>query len=251
MVALGRDSTELQDLNEYFPPTRKRKSPEDIKAITRILNSGGYKEWANNPRLYCIFRMLGLLHRLDDVLNDEITDFWIPIPPQRVASTLLAHIQGFGHFSKVQKLVLAKRLPSPETWPYRTHISYGGHDEWPMRQIRRICVPEQWIFDAVEDKLSGKLYTRKLISRNTPISQPCDYTEITILSRLHHRHLTDFIGSYSTPDSISFLFAPVEECNLSQLMINVGKDSILIAQLQGWMGCLASAILYLHSNSIL
>lgn len=249
-----KDSTELRALDVYFPETPKRKSFSDLEAICRILDLNGYAKWASQPRLYCIFRVLGLLHRLNNVLDGGATDIWLPTGPEKFESMCNLDSQEMGNFSTAQDLVLAKRLPSVESWPFRSHVPCDDCGESSISSVSILGHGAYGMVDAVQDHSTAKVVARKriLFGRGRMGKRIFENicTELDVLKRLYHRHLLDFIGSYSTRSTFALLLSPEAETNLSAYMDGCAEFPGYIGELQGWIGCLASAILYLHNNSI-
>lgn len=76
--------------------------------------------------------------------------------------------------------------------------------------------------------------------------------EVEILKKLSHRHLVNYIGSYTDNNFIAYLMRPVAKCNLLEFLKYLGdaRNEGRRRHVQPFYGCLASAINYLHDQSI-
>lgn len=75
-------------------------------------------------------------------------------------------------------------------------------------------------------------------------------SELAILKRLRHRHIIEFIGSYTDSKFVGLVMSPVADCNLKEFLgsssFSQGAHSILWT----YFGCLSAGICYLHDNSV-
>lgn len=244
-------STEIRALEPYFPIPPKRQSFSDIRDIARILTGNDYAQWAVNPRLYCIFRVLKRLDDFDTYLDRSYTDYWIPMHSETIFRSLKPPRGSSDDFYDAQNLILAKSVPSLDNWPYRAQVPFNGPSQNLVPLLTSLAVEQRWTVDVVQDRLTGKVATRKLIRKNSPPPAWSRYPELEFLREFFHRHLEDYIGCLSTLDSTSFFFWPVMDMSLLEFMRGCPRNPESISLLQGWVGCLASAVLYLHKNFIL
>ncbi|KAE8444618.1 hypothetical protein EG329_014449 [Mollisiaceae sp. DMI_Dod_QoI] len=74
--------------------------------------------------------------------------------------------------------------------------------------------------------------------------------EVAALRSLKHVHIVDLAASYTFEDQFSIIMAPVAEYNLSEyILYDSSPTSIRISNLARWIGCLASAVSYMHDKS--
>ena len=73
-------------------------------------------------------------------------------------------------------------------------------------------------------------------------------TEIEILKRLKHRHVVEFVGSYTDPRYIGLIISPVAEMDLSTYLARA--DTAKYWELRTFFGCLARALEYLHEQNV-
>ncbi|MCJ1351241.1 MAG: hypothetical protein MMC33_001224 [Icmadophila ericetorum] len=125
-------------------------------------------------------------------------------------------------------------FPSPPTHPYG--MFWG---------IRYLGCGSSGIVDEVLHLPTNRRYARKtLFNPARGFVQ-----ELEILSRLHHRHIVQLVGTIVNPLSQSLLFEPVAEMTLEKYLEqpspNTAKPYLELTQ---QLGCIASALLCLHSS---
>jgi len=115
-------------------------------------------------------------------------------------------------------------------------------------------------FGTVEEvlsRVSGQSYVRKTIPYQK--RKPSEYlssvfqNEVSILKRLHHSNIVQFVNAHETSRGFEIIMLPVAECNLASFMRNLSLP--LLAKQRRlmfkWMADLADALLYVHCQSIL
>ena len=85
---------------------------------------------------------------------------------------------------------------------------------------------------------------------------PLIQSEVAILRGLKHKHIIHVVSTYeitSSPRHFGILLSPVGDEDLSHYLERVGENSFLeedLNRLRTWPYCLASAVAYIHSQSI-
>lgn len=72
--------------------------------------------------------------------------------------------------------------------------------------------------------------------------------EIEILKRLKHRHVVEFVGSYTDPRYMGLIMSPVAEMDLSTYLARV--DTPKHGELRTFFGCLARSLEFLHEQNV-
>lgn len=70
--------------------------------------------------------------------------------------------------------------------------------------------------------------------------------EISILEKLSHEHIVKLVGSYTDPRFVGIIMLPIADCNLERYL----QDAVELSLLQTFFGCLATALSFLHRNSV-
>lgn len=104
--------------------------------------------------------------------------------------------------------------------------------------------------DRVRGKFSTKEYARKRVFKARSAIQRSKLgsfeRELGALKRLRHHHLVQYVGSYTDSKWVAFMMLPIADSDLTSWMIsNPPKKSLREA-----FGCLASAVSYLHQQSV-
>ena len=109
---------------------------------------------------------------------------------------------------------------------------------------------------ATKRHLAMKTMRRSRVQSNTVSIEARFIQEVEIMRSLQHPHIVQFLDSYSSPDHFSILMQPVANTDLSQLLFQPDvamptlgwSAKLLETNLLESMGCLASAVHYLHSG---
>ncbi|KAG4431846.1 hypothetical protein IFR05_012663 [Cadophora sp. M221] len=74
--------------------------------------------------------------------------------------------------------------------------------------------------------------------------------EVVALCSLRHVHIVGVVAYYTLEDQFSIIMSPVAEGNLSEYMLNDRSAPLTkSSNLSKWMGCLTSAVSYMHKKS--
>ncbi|KUJ22734.1 uncharacterized protein LY89DRAFT_308998 [Mollisia scopiformis] len=145
------------------------------------------------------------------------------------------------------------------------HAPSGMHQNLSLRQSPKIRGPEgnDDIFksvgklgygtfgfvDEVEHATTKIHFARKTI-RITHQQGFVPQRELAALRNLKHVHIVNLTASYVFEDQFSIIMSPVADCNLSDYMLREASSRLeLLSNLARWIGCLASALSYLHEKS--
>lgn len=74
--------------------------------------------------------------------------------------------------------------------------------------------------------------------------------ELDGMRRVQHRHCIDLVASYTDTDSISMLLSPVADMDLAKIFNNPQLTAPQLATLRHAIGCITSALVYLHEKNI-
>ncbi|KAF2835012.1 kinase-like protein, partial [Patellaria atrata CBS 101060] len=143
-----------------------------------------------------------------------------------------------------------------------SHIIYPSKQDVPLRHIAHLGHGSFAIVDKVKDK-HRLVYARKLFQFSPHQKQrivPEVEREVQILKRLRYQpHMVHFICSYEAGNNLGILVQPAAEYNLHQYMeLYPELDSMYSGEgmfsarrtVERFFGCLASALGFLHNQSI-
>lgn len=150
-------------------------------------------------------------------------------------------------------------LQSLEKTPYEierpTSSSFGLENfTLPFTSIRQLGSGGHGLVDEVSCSNSKQLFARKSVRRRRTglyVTSQIDHlkNELAVLKELSHPHLVKLIGAYTDTQYSHIIMTPVAQQNLAEYMRSpLGSQSNdLLLQ---WMGCLSSALTYLHDRQI-
>ncbi|KAI9753931.1 MAG: hypothetical protein M1835_000943 [Candelina submexicana] len=247
-----------QALAAYFPrpsepgTTEPRQFPEsDIQEISNLLRLLKRESWSQVPRTYIVLRTIGQLHRLDDFVEEGVSDIWFPYSMRGLPDVLAPSAKA--EFLEAQTVVLTKAIDL-ERGEQGKHAYFTQGEALPFESQGLLGSGQSCDVDKVLSLISRRVYARKRIRRIGLFSKAKgslqSYTsELEILKRLKHQHIVELVGSYTDPRFLGLIMSPVAECNLFQFF-TLPKTSGYNTLLRTFFGCLANALKYLHDSKI-
>ncbi len=239
---------------------------QNIATLLQPINA----RWARVPRLYAVLRLIDQLPLLDSVfLPHGLTDFWLPFSLGSLPESVSLDVRAA--FVRVQPLVLTKATDL-EKGERGRHHHFGPDEPLPFESKGSLGAGGFGAVDKVVSNISGKEYARKRlprgIVRKTGAAGPkarehmkAFLAELDVLKRLRHRHVVEYVGSYTAAQHLGIIMAPVADGNLAWFMDSIsgataGETTTTTtptekrALLRTFFGCLASALSYLHASQI-
>ncbi|KAL1597696.1 hypothetical protein SLS60_008182 [Paraconiothyrium brasiliense] len=223
-----------------------------------------FSVWAHeNPRLFLLLRMLGcdddaLYQRLD---SEKISDFWLPL-----GSATLNQLSSYTDIAaqdwrRAQLHVLSQPDQMSEqklTSPIHAHrhIQNGNAHFEELEKLGKGGSAE---VARVRHKLSAKEFACKRIKRAPEVklqrNQLIEFNaEVSVLKRVSHHHLVSFVASFTDLSSFSLILNPVAKDVLKSMLERQARDEPLpeaeISALRRSLGCLATALAYLHEEGV-
>ncbi|KAJ4352207.1 uncharacterized protein N0V89_007554 [Didymosphaeria variabile] len=223
-----------------------------------------FSVWAHeNPRLFLLLRMLGcdddaLYQKLD---SEKISDFWLPL-----GSATLNQLSSYTDIAaqdwrRAQLHVLSQSDQMSEqklTSPIHAHrhIQNGNAHFEELDKLGKGGSAE---VARVRHKLSAKEFACKRIKRAPEVklqrNQLIEFNaEVSVLKRVSHHHLVSFVASFTDLSSFSLILNPVAKDVLKSMLERQARDEPLpeadISALRRSLGCLATALAYLHEEGV-
>ncbi|KAJ4291106.1 hypothetical protein N0V90_010304 [Kalmusia sp. IMI 367209] len=260
-----------ETIGKHVDETRFLEIGKRLRIRETYLEKSFSKHWSNNVRLFTLLRMLGY-HDGDQVFKkferEEIGDFWLPLTDNVlekftsiVAFDLDAFLEGQLYVLSDSKLMDDQNLlapffkrqykPGPRARTHRyleyvdshftdlDHIAKGG-----SAQVLR-----------VQHTLSSKEFACKRISRKVPVAFQRNRLklfeqEVKVLERIRHDHIVGLVASFTDLENFSLILDPIADgvlLGLLEVQPLSGED---IATLLCSFNCLATALEFLHTNSV-
>jgi serine/threonine protein kinase len=114
------------------------------------------------------------------------------------------------------------------------------------------------IVDEVRCNSTNETFARKVVSIPHSPSLATS-SEVRILRRLHHFHVIKLVDTWETHLGLSILMSPVAKSDLAHYLRRAGAEPHTSSPfnepekqpLRKWIGCLSSALAYLHGNGVI
>lgn len=222
----------------------------EIITIASLLRQT-HLRWSTVPRTYIVLRAIGHLNLLDTLLDADFSDFWFPVTEQCLSGCLGPSV-GQALFN-AQHIILTTSMEL-EKGAKGEHCYFKQGDPFPFESKKALGEGGMGQVDRVLHKISSKEYARKRVPRSSVFKGPWKermkrfVDEIQILKRLEHRHIVEFVGSYTDDRDIGLIMLPVAEMDLGDYLLRCTISSH--PELRTFFGCLATALDFLHSQKV-
>ncbi|EKG10159.1 hypothetical protein MPH_12759 [Macrophomina phaseolina MS6] len=210
------------------------------------------------PRIYTVLRNIAPERHgdyMDRFADGNYIDFHLPFDNRTLPGFLSNGVMR-DNFFNFQHHVLSPEARSLEIEGGEHQLIAGSADAhfWPLEMLGQGGFGQ---VDKVVSRLSCSTYARKRIPRRKDsavnLRRQNDFVkELEILKKLSHRHLVTYVGSYTDNHFMAYLMRPVAMWNLLEFLNWLGDplNQARRSQVQPYYGCLASAVGYLHDQSI-
>jgi hypothetical protein len=240
-------------LDTYFATGDSARSPytdTDIHDISAILKHQAPR-WSKVPRTYVVLRVIGHLDLLDHCLGVGFSDYWFPVTERNLPDVLRPSVRAA--FVAAQALVLTQSMDL-ERGEKGQHCYFRKGDTLPLETKGILGSGGYGHVDRVLSLISFKEFARKRVLRSAAFRGRKKedvkqfIAEIEILKRLKHRHVIEFVGSYTDSKYIGLIMTPIADGDLAAYLACATADKY--AELRTFFGCLATALEFLHSHNV-
>lgn len=243
-------------LSKLFPSSDETRTLLDaeIEEVATLLE-GQNEVHSQAPRAYIVLWIIGRLDILGDLLKSGFSDFCFPVestslPPSLDPAVRRAIVQ-------TQHVILTKSVDL-EKGENGKHRHFGKEDPLPFKTLRRLGAGGYSQVDLIKSRISCKQYALKRIPRRTAFWNNSKQAvrqfaaEMQLIKALKHRHIVQFVGSFTDPKYLGMIISPVADMNLAEYMdlMAAQKAPPNLTSLRSFFGCLATALQYLHDQSI-
>jgi hypothetical protein len=239
-------------LGDYFlegKESRAQYADSEIYQISLLLKQSNPK-WSKVPRTYIILRNIGCLSLLDTFIDLDFSDYWLPVTERSLPHCLRPSHRS--EFVAAQNLVVTKSMDLEKGEAGR-HCYFRRNEPLPFEEKGILGSGGFGQVDKVLSLISFREYARKRVIRNMVFGRRTEdvkrfIAEIEILKRLKHRHVVEFVGSYTDPKYMGLIMSPVAEMDLSTYLVRA--DTSRYGELRTFFGCLARALEFLHEQQV-
>ncbi|KAJ4286509.1 hypothetical protein N0V90_013209 [Kalmusia sp. IMI 367209] len=246
-------------LSDFFADRSQKQTvytEAHIQQVSRLLGQVNL-QWSKVPRLYIVLRIIDCLTVIDTFIDFGYSDHWLPFTERNLPSCLRSSKRS--QFVTAQNLVMTKSMDL-EKGENGRHCHFQEQEPLPF-EIKGILGSGGFgQVDRVLSTISFQEYALKRVSRSNMFSgrtadaqrrKACIkqfIAEIKVLKRLRHRHVVDFIGSYTDARYMGLIMSPVADMDLATYLAHA--DMATHRELRTFFGCLARALEFLHGKSV-
>jgi hypothetical protein len=238
-------------LDSFFDDRITYSDSEILEISSLLKHSYNENAWNKVPRTYIVLRAIGQLDVLDRFIELGFSDEWFPVTSRTLPQILNASTRD--EFVNAQDRILTKSIDLEKGVGGR-HRHFAKGEPVPFKSVSILGSGNFGQVDRVVSLISYKEYARKCIPRRTMFglktaaAMKLFSDEVSVLKRLKHRHMVEFIGSYTDAKYLALLMSPVAEMDLDKYLQAMAESRA--AELRTFFGCLATALHYLHDNDI-
>ncbi len=240
-------------LGDFFADCNQRRTvytDSEIQQVSLLLGQLNL-QWSKVPRLYMVLRTIGCLDVLDTFIDLGFSDYWFPVTERSLPQSLSPSKRS--QFVAAQDLVMTKSLDL-EKGEKGQHCFFREHERLPLETKGILGSGGFGQVDRVLSLISFREYALKRVLRSAAFGgrrAECVkqfIAEIMALKRIKHRHVVEFVGSYTDPKYMGLIMSPVADMDLSTYLTRA--DTARHRELRTFFGCLARALEFLHEQSI-
>lgn len=211
-------ATPTERLATYFDVTQPRATFEDrdIDEIAILLEQCGHVA-SKCPRTYILFRTIGHLESIEQLVKVGFTDQWFPVAEARsLPSFLEPSIKAA--VVQQQEIILSKSLDLENG----KHSHFRPQECLPFEILGRLGSGSYGQVDRILSKTSFRQFALKRIRRrvvfgNTSSREALQgfLDEMIIIKSLKHHHIVEYIGSYTDKSYLGLVMSPVADTDLA------------------------------------
>ena len=245
-------------LGDFFAEGNQRQkaySDSDIRQVCLLLSQVNL-QWSKVPRTYIVLRSISCLELLNTFIDLGVSDLWFPFTEQTLPPCVLPSKRS--QFVAAQNLVMTKSVDL-EKGEKGQHCYFRANEPLPLEMKGRLGSGGFGQVDQVLSTISFREYALKRVLRSAVFSGAHDSrrkiecirqfaAEMKVLKRVRHRHVVEFVGSYTDPKYMGLLMSPVADMDLSAYLDRT--DSAAHQELRTFFGCLTRALEFLHEQHI-
>lgn len=266
-------ATPTERLATYFDTDQPRVAFEDreIDDVALLLEQCGHIA-SKCPRTYILLRTIGHLDTIDRLVKVGFSDQLFPVEPRSLPSFLEPSVKSA--VVQHQSIILTKSLDLENG----RHRHFAPEEVLPFDILGRLGSGGYGQVDRIRSKTSYRQFALKRIRRRAAFGNTSSrealrgfLNEMKIMRGLEHRHIVQYIGSYTDKSYLGLVMSPVAETDLatytealcaqylttqperspSPFYFQTQPPAVeMVANLRTFFGCLTAALAYLHDQNI-
>ncbi|RYO58371.1 hypothetical protein AA0113_g7774 [Alternaria arborescens] len=231
--------------------TDKPYNDETILGVGELLAILGKHDWSVRPRLYLVLRMINEVRAMNMLIVEGFKDIHFPFTEVDLTSSLKSAASRQS-FLRQQRYVLSSRSVDLVQGGRHHHLDKGADSYFVTKE--QLGKGGFSIVHRVQSRIDLMEYALKRIDRRSGTFSKdrkkllSFENEVHNLKRLSHHHLVKLLGSYTDRRYIGIIMEPVADMDLQQYLTRDVWTTQDYVVLRGFVGCLCSALVYLHHN---
>ena len=186
-------------LQDFFTSDKAGYTYTDIDCldISAHLSAEGFIEWAKNPRIYVVLRLLNKVDAMHDFDRLGLTDLCLPFQrPSQLPRSLGSSREAF---IERQVSVLTTSIALERGLAEQNHVHIRHDTVFPYESLGALGQGRYQV-DQVRSPLSGECFARKLFKRSQVSKnvQQEFLNELNVLKRIDHEHCIRLVRSACT-----------------------------------------------------
>jgi serine/threonine protein kinase len=245
--------TPADRLTTFFDDSQPRDAFDDpeIEEVALLLQR--LEHFAQkSPRTYIVLRSIGRLEVLEQLLGEGFHDACFPVELRGLPNFLDPRIKA--SIVQNQRVILTK---SKSTLLERgRHCHFAPEDPLPFVVLSVIGSGSYGLVQKIESRVTFKQYALKTVTRRAAFGNPnkvvmkAILNEIQVMKGLSHKHIVDYVGSYTDKRSFGIVMDPIADQDLASYMEQTSMTLDNRPTLRTFFGCLATALAFLHENHV-
>jgi hypothetical protein len=193
-------------LSDFFGAEKSGYTYTDIDCldISAHLHADGFTDWAKNPRIYVVLRLLNKVNAMHDFDRLGLNDLCLPFQkPSQLPRSLGSFRETF---IEKQASVLTTSVALEKGLAEQNHVHIPNNTVFPYESIGALGQGRNQV-DQVRSPLSGECFARKLFKRSQ-VSQNVQrefLNELNVLKRINHEHCVHLVRRHTQRMEVSLL----------------------------------------------
>lgn len=245
--------TPADRLATFFDVSQPCDAFDDLKIEEVALLLQRLEHFAQkSPRTYIVLRSIGRLEVLERILEEGFHDACFPVELRGLPDFLDPRIKA--SIVQNQRLILTKS--NSTLLEKGRHCHFAPDDPLPFVILSVIGSGSYGLVHKIESRVTFKQYALKTVNRRAAFGNPTKavmkaiLNEIQVMKGLSHKHVVDYVGSYTDKRSFGIVMEPIADQDLASYMEQTSATTDNRPTLRTFFGCLATALAFLHENHI-
>lgn len=246
-----RPAYKLETFLKIVALSSQQSTRDDALSLVGFMHDLGLPQsWCSNPQLFAILIRFWRLDIFEGMLHAGITDLWLPLANRSIRKWITED-DDVTSFMKSQELCLdlnSQIILSGQ------HFRFVDFDQMGFEEVDSLGsggVGEVYRVRSGRDEpdLACKIMSRPGMHKKHRDLMLNFERELSGMRRAQHQHCVALVASCTSMKSVTILSSPVADMDLAQFL-DLDLDALQMDMLSKAVGCITSALAYLHHLGI-